>query len=95
VLTNQYSRTLTRRLIEALYGSEKLVKIEILGNILGLTLAHSAFIGSGQDGVTLAPYVVYQQDENRQVVNFEADTQQEAIDNAYASIKEYQPSVDA
>jgi len=79
----------------ALYGSEKLVKIEILGNFLGLTLAHSAFIGSGQDGVTLAPYVVYQQDENRQVVNFEADTQQEAIDNAYASIKEYQPSVDA
>jgi hypothetical protein len=71
------------------------VKTEILGNILGLTLAHSAFIGSGQDGVTLAPYVVYQQGENRQVLNFEADTQQEAIDSAYASIKEYQPSVDA
>jgi hypothetical protein len=71
------------------------VKTEILGNILGLTLARSAFIGSGQDGVTLAPYIVYQQGENRQVSNFEADTQQEAIESAYASIEEYQKSVDA
>jgi len=71
------------------------MNIELIGNILGLTLAHSAFIGSGQEGELMVPYVVFQSGENREVKNFEADTQQHAVDLAHEAIEKYQSSVDA
>ncbi|MDX8395464.1 MAG: hypothetical protein R8K22_03520 [Mariprofundaceae bacterium] len=52
------------------------MNIELIANILGSTLAHSAYIGSGQDGELMAPYIVFQIGEERRIRNFEAKTQQ-------------------
>ena len=71
------------------------MNIDLLGQILGLTLAHSAYIGSGQDGELMVPYVVFQSSENREVQHFEAETQQQAVDDAHHAIEMHQDSVDA
>jgi hypothetical protein len=71
------------------------MNVELIGNILGLTLAHSAFLGSGQEGELMVPYVVFQSGDNRKVQNFEAETQQQAVDLANEAIQKLQPSVDA
>jgi len=76
-------------------AKEVSMNIELIGNILGLTLAHSAFIGSGQEGELMVPYVIFQTGENREVQDFEAETQQHAVDLAHETIEKYQSSVDA
>ena len=76
-------------------AKEEFVKIELIGNIVGLILAHSAYIGSGQDGELMVPYVIFQSGENRDLQNFEAETQQQAVDLAHEAIEKHQNSVDA
>ncbi|WP_105188987.1 hypothetical protein [Pseudoalteromonas sp. T1lg48] len=70
------------------------MNIELIGNIVGLILAHSAYIGSGQDGELMVPYVIFQSGESRELQNFEADTQQQAVDLAHETIEKYQHLVD-
>ncbi|MFT5235712.1 MAG: hypothetical protein ACI90A_001075 [Shewanella sp.] len=71
------------------------MNIELIGNFVGLTLAHTGFIGSGQDGELMVPYLILQSGAKREVQNFEAATQQEAIELAHKAIEEQQASVDA
>lgn len=56
---------------------------EVLGNIVGLILAHSVLIGSElNEGELLVPVVIYYENGIRKIESFEADTQQEAVDLA-------------
>jgi len=71
------------------------MNIELIGNILGLILAHTALIGSGQDGELIVPYVIFQSGDNLELQNFEAENQQEAIDLAHTAIEKHQSEVDA
>ena len=71
------------------------MNVELIGTVLGLTLAHSAFIGSEQDGELMVPYVIFQSGENREIQNFEAETQQLAVDLAHEAIEKHQSSVEA
>ena len=71
------------------------VEIITLGKLAGFILAHSALIGSGQDGEPLAPYAIYQAGENREAVNYPAESQEVAVENMQAEIEKYQNSVDA
>lgn len=71
------------------------MNIELIGNFVGLTLAHTAFIGSGQDGELMVPYIILQSGAKREVQNFEAETQQKAIELAHKAIDEQQALVDA
>ncbi|NRD73579.1 hypothetical protein HQQ94_10025 [Shewanella sp. VB17] len=71
------------------------MNIELIGNFVGLTLAHTAFIGSGQDGELMVPYIILQSGAKREVQNFEAETQQKAIELAHKAIDKQQASVDA
>lgn len=71
------------------------MNIELIGNIVGFILAHSVLIGSGQDGELMVPYVIFQSGENREAQNFEAETQQQAVDLAHEAIEKYQLLVDA
>lgn len=71
------------------------MNIELIGNFVGLTLAHTAFIGSGQGGELMVPYIILQSGAKREVRNFEAETQQKAIELAHKAIDELPESVDA
>jgi len=71
------------------------MNIELVGDIVGLTLAHSAYIGSGQDGELMCPYAIFQSGENREVKNFEAETQEKAVELSLKTIEKYQSQVDA
>lgn len=71
------------------------MNIDLIGGIAGLILAHSAYIGNGQEGELMVPYVIFQSDGAREVQNFEAETQQDAVDAAHAAIAKYQDKVDA
>ncbi len=71
------------------------VEIITLGKLTGFILAHSALIGSGQDGEPLAPYAIYQVGENREAVNYPAETQAIAVQNMESEIAKYQDDVDA
>jgi len=71
------------------------MNIDLIGNLAGLILAHSALIGSGQDGQAIAPYAIYQKAENREVVNYPAESQAIAVENMQTEISEYQHAVDA
>ena len=71
------------------------MNVDLIGNIVGLILAHSAYIGSGQDGELMVPYAIFQAGENREVKNFEAETQQQAVELAHEAIDKYQHLVDA
>lgn len=70
------------------------MNIELIGNIAGLILAHSAYIGSGQDGELMVPYVIFQSGENRELRNFEADTQHQAVHLAHEEIEKHQHLLD-
>lgn len=71
------------------------MNVELIGNFVGLTLAHTGFIGSGQNGELMVPYLILQSGAKREVQNFEAATQQEAVEMAHKAIEEQQDSVDA
>jgi len=61
----------------------------------GLVLMHTALIASAQcEGELICPFAVVAKDDNRQTIEFEAETQEEAVANGKASLDEYQDSVD-
>ena len=65
------------------------------GKIAGLILAHTALIGSDQEGVPIAPYAIFESGENREVINYPADSQAEAVETMQAEIQKYQDTVSA
>lgn len=61
----------------------------------GFVLAHAALIASGQgEGELICPFAVVVKDGNRQAIDFEAETQADAIDKGKASLDEYREKVD-
>ncbi len=69
---------------------------EIIGQIVGLILAHSALIGSEQaEGELMVPYAIVQKDGSQEVVDFEASSQQEAVGLANKAIEKFQKTADA
>lgn len=61
----------------------------------GFVLAHAALIASNQDkGELICPFAVVAKDDNRQLIDFEAATQEEAVAKGKASLDEYREHVD-
>lgn len=62
---------------------------EIVGKLLGLVMAHSALIGNSlEPGELMVPYVITEQSGKREIINFEADSQEQAVDNANKTLIE-------
>jgi hypothetical protein len=56
---------------------------ELIGKLLGFVMAHSALIGDSlEPGELMVPYVIFEQSGKRKVIDFEADTQELAVENA-------------
>ncbi len=69
---------------------------EIVGNLIGLILAHSIYVGSElQEGELVVPKVIYYQDSAKKMEVFEADTQENAVLNAQAFINAFPEDVDS
>jgi hypothetical protein len=61
----------------------------------GFVMAHAALIASELvDGELVCPFAVVTKGENREVLNFEADTQAEAVEKGKASLLEFNDHVD-
>ena len=72
------------------------MKHEVIGQILGFIMAHSAAIGDSlaQDEL-MVPYVITVKNGKRESVEFEAETQQQAINAAEKKLSELSHSVEA
>lgn len=69
---------------------------ELAAKLLGFIMAHSALIGDSlQPGELLVPYVIIENAGKREVLEFEAETQQIAVQNAENKLKSLIGSVDA
>ncbi len=69
---------------------------ELTAKLLGFIMAHSALIGDSlQPGELLVPYVIIENAGKREVLEFEAETQQIAVQNAENKLKSLIGSVDA
>ncbi|KGK08514.1 hypothetical protein [Vibrio navarrensis] len=69
---------------------------EVVGNLVGLILAHSIFIGSDlQEGELMVPRVIYYENSVRKMEVFEAETQVDAVANAELFIKNLPQEVDS
>lgn len=69
---------------------------EYIGQLLGFTLAHSASVVEPlQVNEAMVPYAITFKDDEQDLVNFEADTQQEAVDKAEQQLAEFVNSKDA
>lgn len=61
----------------------------------GLVMAHAAAIASVlEPGELICPFVVVTKGENRQSIEFEAETQDQAVDRAWSSLAEYRDYID-
>jgi len=61
----------------------------------GFVLAHCAAIAAASGpGDLICPFAVVTKGENRQVVDFESETQQEAIEKGWASLDEWREMID-
>jgi hypothetical protein len=62
----------------------------------GFVLAHAALIASQlSDDELICPFAVVTKDDRRQVIDFEADTQTEAVERGKASLTDLQGQVDS
>ena len=69
---------------------------EYIGQLLGFTLAHSASVVEPlQVNEAMVPYAITFKDDEQDLVNFEADTQQEAVNKAEQQLAEFVNSKDA
>lgn len=69
---------------------------ELVAKLLGFIMAHSALIGDSlQPGELLVPYVIIENNGKREVKEFEAETQQLAVDNASKYLNSLINTVDA
>ena len=61
----------------------------------GLVMAHAAAIASAlEPGELICPFVVVTKGENRRSVEFESETQDQAVDRAWSSLAEYRGHID-
>jgi hypothetical protein len=61
----------------------------------GFVLAHCALIiDAMQPGELICPFIVLQKGKNRQMVNFESDSQEESVQHGWASREKYKSTVD-
>ena len=68
---------------------------ELVAKHAGLVMAHAAAIASVlKPGELICPFAVVTKGDNRQSIDFEAETQDEAIVRAWASLTEYQGYID-
>lgn len=68
---------------------------EAVAKHAGLVMAHAAVIASAlESGELICPFVVVTKGGNRQSIEFEAETQDEAIDRAWSSLAEYRDHID-
>lgn len=69
---------------------------EYIGQLLGFTLAHSASV---VDTLTaeqaMVPYAITFQNDEQSLINFEADTQQQAVAQAQAQLEQLSQTADA
>lgn len=58
-------------------------------------MAHAAVVASvSEPGQLICPFVVVSKGQNRQAIDFVAETQDQAVDRAWASLDEYREHVD-
>jgi|26BtaG_2_1085354.scaffolds.fasta_scaffold31013_2 hypothetical protein len=75
---------------------DTLSPIEIAARFGGFVLAHAALIASNLNGEELiCPFVVVTKGDTRQVLDFEADTQEEAVEKGKASLADLQDQIDS
>jgi hypothetical protein len=68
----------------------------MVGQLLGFIMAHSALIVSSLgDGELLVPYIIVETEAGRDVLNFEAESQQQAVNLALARLSTLTQEVDA
>ncbi len=61
----------------------------------GFVMAHAAAIASVLElGELICPFVVVTKGDNRQSIEFESETQDQAVDRAWSSLAEYRDQVD-
>ncbi|QSX33544.1 hypothetical protein JYB87_17840 [Shewanella avicenniae] len=69
---------------------------EYIGQLLGFTLAHSAsVVETLQADEVMVPYAITIKEEQQELVNFEAETQEQAIQQAESKLAEFSETVDA
>jgi hypothetical protein len=62
----------------------------------GFVLAHCAAIAAtNEPGDLICPFAIVAKGENRQVIDFESETQQEAVQKGWASLDEWREHIDA
>ena len=72
------------------------MKHEVIGQILGFIMAHSAAIGDSlAQHELMVPYVITVNNGKRENIEFEAETQQQAVNAAEKKLSELSQSVDA
>lgn len=68
---------------------------EAVAKHAGLVMAHAAAIASVlEPGELICPFVVVTKGENRQSIEFESETQDQAVDRAWSSLAEYRNDID-
>ncbi len=69
---------------------------EYIGQLLGFTLAHSAsVVDTLAADQAMVPYAITFQGEEQSLVNFEADTQQQAVAQAQEQLAQFTQTADA
>lgn len=73
-----------------------ILKREVIGQILGFIMAHSAAIGDSlAEHELMVPYVITINNGKRESMEFEAETQQQAVSTAEKKLPELSRSVEA
>jgi len=68
---------------------------EALAKHAGLVMVHTAVIVSvNEPGELICPFIVITKGSDRQSIEFESETQDEAVDRAWSSLAEYRTVVD-
>ena len=72
------------------------MKHEVIGQILGFIMAHSAAIGDSlEQHQLMVPYAITVNNGKRESIEFEAETQQQAVNAAEKKLSELSKSVEA
>lgn len=76
-------------------GIKKIMISEAVAKHAGLVMAHSAAIASViEPGELICPYIVIAKGSDRESIDFESQTQDEAVARAWSSLDEYREIVD-
>ncbi|KFZ36655.1 hypothetical protein HR45_15285 [Shewanella mangrovi] len=63
---------------------------EYIGQLLGFTLAHSAsVVETLEQDQAMVPFAITMQEDQQELVNFEAETQEQAVQQAEAKLAEF------